>query len=159
ADVEARVAEPVTGKAGLRHQAGCRAEYGLRVVGGGHPVTVGERLREPAGRCAGVRGRQQAEPEGLDPFFGPALLDRPPLRCLPPRLRALLLPVLALTAHQTRMPQPAQSLTRMNSLRRRPGALATSAAGSGCPRHGRESGGVAGITWSSHSRLRVSAPC
>src|SRR5208282_4679929 len=144
ADIEARVAEPVTGKAGLRHQAGCRAEYGLRVVGGGHPVTVGERIREPAGRCAGVRGRQQAEPEGPDPLFGPALLDRPPLRSLPPRLRALLR-VLALTAHQTRMPQPAQLLTRMMSLRRRPGTLATLAAGSGCPRHGRESGGVAEV--------------
>jgi len=55
ADVQARVTEPVTG----------------------------ERVHEPAGRSAGFPGREQPEAEIPHATFGCALLDCPPLCCMP----------------------------------------------------------------------------
>jgi hypothetical protein len=61
ADVQAHAAEPATGEPGLRHAACHRADRRFRVVGTRHPVAIGERVHEPAGRGAGVPGREQPE--------------------------------------------------------------------------------------------------
>lgn len=65
---------------GLRHAACHRTNRRFRVVGTRHPVAIAERVHEPAGRRAGVPGREQPEAEIPHATFGCAPLDRPP-RC------------------------------------------------------------------------------
>ena len=83
ADVQARVTQPVNGEPGLRHPACRRTDRRFRVIGTRHPVAIGERVHEPAGRSAGVPGREQPEAEIPHATFGCALLDCPPLCRLP----------------------------------------------------------------------------
>ena len=83
ADIQARVTEPVTGEPGLRHAACHCTDRRFRVVGPRHPVAIGERIREPARRSAGVPGREQPEAEIPHATFGCALLGRPPPCRLP----------------------------------------------------------------------------
>jgi len=83
ADVQARITELVTGEPGLRHAACHRTDHRFRVVSTRHPVAIGERVHEPAGRSAGVPGREQPEAEIPHATFGCALLDCPPLCGLP----------------------------------------------------------------------------
>ena len=83
ADVQARIMEPVTGEPGPHHAACHRTDRRFRVVGTRHLVATSERVHEPAGRSAGFPGREQPEAEIPHATFGCALLDCPPLCCMP----------------------------------------------------------------------------
>src|ERR1017187_357939 len=86
---------------GRRGTPGRVSEGSRMVPDGGIRACDRERTQDPDGKRS-APGREQREPEFPHAAFGRALLDCPPLCRLPRWLRALLLAVLALSAHPVR---------------------------------------------------------